>query len=154
MISKPPVASRTISDGGKVSQLEQKLIQAFAITGDGESSARWANMHIETILRDIDADEVERRGRLFHDPSLRMRARPAAQATVRVPCGTGGRGTMLNHGLDARGAAGSRPPIASPASLGRQRKIQGGPASIRMAMMQGRKSRARSGISLSIQPAC
>src|SRR3954453_6489299 len=61
-------------------------------------------MNIKAILRDVDADEARCGGRLFHDPSLRMRARRAALATVRVPLGTGGRGTLLFYGLsDPRG---------------------------------------------------
>ena len=66
-------------------------------------------MNIETILRDIDADEARRSGEAFHDPSLRMRARLAAQATVRVPYGTGGRGTLLFLGLTHPG--GLRAPV-------------------------------------------
>jgi hypothetical protein len=66
-------------------------------------------MNIETILRDIDTNKARRSGRLFHDPSLRMRARHAAQATVRVPGGTGGQGAMLFEGLDRPG--GLRAPV-------------------------------------------
>ena len=44
-----------------------------------------------------------------NDPSLRMRARLAAQATVRVPSGTGGRGTSLLLGLNH--PRGLRPPV-------------------------------------------
>src|ERR1700748_906139 len=56
-------------------------------------------MNIETILRHIGPNEARRSRVAFHDPSLRMRARLAAQATVRVPCGTDGRGTSLFLGL-------------------------------------------------------
>src|SRR5678815_2603882 len=72
-------------------------------------------MYIEALLRDIDADEARSDGRLFHDPSLRMRARLAAQATVRVRGGTDGRGALLFLGLTHPGGApGSRPSIGSP----------------------------------------
>src|SRR6476619_229826 len=56
-------------------------------------------MYIEAILRDIDADEARLLGSVFHDPSLQMRARLAAQATVRVPDGTAGWGAWLWNGL-------------------------------------------------------
>ena len=61
---------------------------------------------LDAILRDIDADES---WETFHDPSLRMRARRAAQATVRVPDGTSGRGTLLLLGLTHPG--GLRAPV-------------------------------------------
>ena len=66
-------------------------------------------MNIETVLRHIDPNEARRSGVAFHDPSLRMRARLAAQATVRVLYGTGGRGTLLFLGLTDPG--GLRAPI-------------------------------------------
>src|SRR5215213_6350635 len=71
-------------------------------------------MHVEAVLRDIDADEGRRSsGRLIHDPSLRMRAHglaaAAAQATVRVPGWDDGRGPTLSHGL-AR-PRGARAPV-------------------------------------------
>jgi hypothetical protein len=50
---------------------------------------------IKMILRNVDADEARRNSEKFHDPSFRMRARFAAQATVRVRGGTDGRGTLL-----------------------------------------------------------
>src|SRR6187549_1930762 len=56
-------------------------------------------MYIEAILRDIDADEARLLGSVFHDPSLQLRARLAAQATVRVPDGTAGWGAWLWNGL-------------------------------------------------------
>jgi hypothetical protein len=87
----------------------QRAADKVAIAHDGETLARWANMNIETILRDIDANETRRLVRLFHDPSLRMRARLAAQATVRVLYGTGGRGALLFLGLTDPG--GLRAPI-------------------------------------------
>src|ERR1700761_6119321 len=99
-------------------------------------------MNIKTILRDIDADEAWQNGRLFHDPSLRMRARLAAQATVRVPGGTGGRGAMLFHGLDRPGGCGlpSTDSLAGFLSAGNG-KIQGGPRSRRQATTPGRNSK-------------
>ena len=54
-------------------------------------------------------DEARRSGEAFYDPSLRMRARLAAQATVRVPYGTGGRGTLLFLGFTHPG--GLRAPV-------------------------------------------
>ena len=68
--------------------------QAFAIARHGKSFSRRAQVHIEAILRDIDADKV-----LLHlHPSLPMRARSAAQATVRVRWNDGW-GTRLCDGL-------------------------------------------------------
>jgi len=49
-------------------------------------------MHIQPILRHVDTNEV------LHIPSLRMRARLAAPATVRAE-GTDGWGTVLRNGL-------------------------------------------------------
>jgi hypothetical protein len=66
-------------------------------------------VNIEAILRYINADKARQLGRLFHDPSLPMRARSTALATVRVPTGTGGRGTLLFHGLKDPG--GLRAPV-------------------------------------------
>ena len=63
-------------------------------------------MNIETVLRHIDPNEVRRSGVAFHDPSLRMQARLAAQATVRVLYGTGGRGTCFFSGSLTLGGCG------------------------------------------------
>src|SRR3954471_14567995 len=85
-------------------QIADQLLESLAITCDREGLPQQAEMNIKAILRDVDADEARCGGRLFHDPSLRMRARRAALATVRVPLGTGGRGTLLFYGLsDPRG---------------------------------------------------
>ena len=56
-------------------------------------------MHVEPVLGYINADEHRRSERTLHDPSLRMRARLAARATVRVRERTDGRGAELKCGL-------------------------------------------------------
>ena len=61
--------------------------------------ARRADVDIEPIFGHVDADE-HRCGGWFHDPCLCMRARAAAQATVRVLGQRGGRRTELSHGLE------------------------------------------------------
>jgi hypothetical protein len=66
-------------------------------------------VHVEAILRDVDAGEDRRGGRQLHDPSLRMRARTAAaQTTVRVPGWDNGRRPELSRGLEHP----RRPPAA------------------------------------------
>ena len=80
-------------------QLADQVFKAFLIALDYEGLAGREYMNIKAIFRDIDTDEARRSGKVFHDPSLRMRARLAAQATVRVPYGTDGRGTTLLLGL-------------------------------------------------------
>ena len=80
-------------------QIQAQCLQALGISGNRETVTRWANMNIKTIFRDVDADKSRHGESVFHDPSLQMRARDAAQATVRAPIGTGRRGTMLRHGL-------------------------------------------------------
>jgi hypothetical protein len=78
--------------------------QAFAVARDGESLSRRPDVAIQALARDIDADKVR-----FHlDPSLQMRARLAAQATVRVRW-NGGRGTMLSD--DLCGSRHNRAPV-------------------------------------------
>src|SRR5215217_8884919 len=94
---------------GQATQIADQLLETLAITCDREGLPRWAEMNIKAILRDFNADEARRGGRLFHDPSLRMRARLAALATVRVPYGTGGQGTLLFLGLTHPG--GLRAPV-------------------------------------------
>ena len=54
----------------------------------------------------IDPNEARRSEEAFHDPSLQMRARLAAQATVRVRGGTDRRGTLLLRGLTRPGGCG------------------------------------------------
>ena len=71
-----------------------QLLQAFAVTRDRKSLPAWPYMHIQTVLRDIDANI----DRVHLHPSLRNRARSAAQATVRVRW-NGGRGAALRSGL-------------------------------------------------------
>ena len=60
-------------------------------------------MNIETILRDIGADKARCSGETFHDPSLRMLARLAAQATVRVFALLTAVHHMTDCGFDASG---------------------------------------------------
>ena len=69
-----------------------ELRQTFTVARDGEGLATRPQMNIQPILRDIDPYKV------FHVPSLRMRARLAAPATVRVN-GTNGWGAGLRNGL-------------------------------------------------------
>ena len=77
----------------QLTQASHQLIQAFSVARDGKGLPRRAHMHVEPILRHIDAYE-----HLFHHPSLRMRSRGADQATVRVQRNSG-RGAMLTRGL-------------------------------------------------------
>ena len=90
-------------------QITDELLQRFAIAWNDKRLTRRTHMNIETVLRHIDPNEARRSRVAFHDPSLRMRARLAAQATVRVPYGTDGRGTSLFLGLNHPG--GPRSPV-------------------------------------------
>src|SRR3954470_6476319 len=92
-----------------VSLIGQGLAWAYglksrAVARDGEGLARRAEMHVEAILGDVDADKARRGGgRLIHGPSLRMRARrlaTTAPTTVRVPGWDDGRRPLLSGGLD------------------------------------------------------
>jgi hypothetical protein len=81
----------------------EQLLKAGSVTRHGEDLARGADMHVELILGDIDADKA---GLHFdHVPSLRMRARSAAArpraalATVRDRKVRAGRGAWLRCGL-------------------------------------------------------
>ena len=74
-------------------QPRHQLIQAFSVARDGKGLPRRAHVHVEPILRHINAYE-----HLFHHPSLRMRSRGADQATVRVHRNRG-RGARLTRGL-------------------------------------------------------
>ncbi len=65
-----------------------------AIAINDKTFATRANAYIQTILGNVDADH----GGVHLIPSLRKRARCAAQATVRVRW-NGGRRPMLTHGL-------------------------------------------------------
>ena len=85
--------------GRQAAQFPDEAVEGFAIVRYGEGLVRRQDMHIKTVLRDVDTDKVRHRRRLFHDPSLRMRARFAALAIVRVPDGSGGRRAELNRGL-------------------------------------------------------
>ena len=66
--------------------------QPFTVARDGEALSARPNVHVQPILRHIDADKV------LHVPSLRMRARLTAPATVRADR-TGGWGAVLRNGL-------------------------------------------------------
>jgi hypothetical protein len=85
-------------------QPRQQPVEAPAVARHGEGLARRAEVHVEAIFGNVDADEGRRGGgRLIHGPSLRMRAHghaAAAPATVRVPGWDDGRGSMLSRGLD------------------------------------------------------
>src|SRR5262249_51702215 len=72
----------------------EELFNSLAVSGDRKGRTTRTHVHVQPILRHIDANES-----LFHgDPSLRKRARYAAQATVRVRW-NGGRGAELRSGL-------------------------------------------------------
>ena len=77
---------------------------AFAVARDGEGLAARPQMHVEPILRHVDPNKM------LHVPSLRMRARLAAPATVRAArtadgapgseagsCTQGGEGLPIRH---------------------------------------------------------
>src|SRR5688572_25093866 len=81
--------------------------QSFAVALDGEAFAAGTQMYVKPILRHIDTDKV------LHVPSLHMRARPAALATVRAT-GTGGWGTVLRSGLIDLGGLGLPSATATP----------------------------------------
>ena len=74
--------------------IDQRL-QAFAVSTDCKRRPVWTHVHIQPVLRHIDADECLSHG----DPSLRKRARFAAQATVRVRWNDR-RGPSLRNGLE------------------------------------------------------
>ena len=87
-------------EGGRQGpQLRGQAVEAGAVARNGERLARRAEMHVEAVLRHVDAGEDRHLRRLIHDPSLRMRARglaaAAAQATVRVPGQGSRRGPLL-----------------------------------------------------------
>ena len=90
-------------------QARRQLFQAFAVARDGKGLPGRAQMHVQTILRHVDANEYP-----FHVPSLQMRSHTADQATVRVQRNSG-RGTMLSRGLHNLGASGlpSAPAVAT-----------------------------------------
>jgi hypothetical protein len=78
--------------GRQILQPLHELHQAFAVARDGEALAARPQMHGEPVLCHIDPNKM------LHVPSLRMRARLAAPATVRAE-GTSGWGTVLRSGL-------------------------------------------------------
>ena len=76
------------------SQRAQSLDQpghAFAVARDGEGLTARPQMHVEPILRHVNPNKM------LHVPSLRMRARLAAPATVRAERSCGW--AMLRNGL-------------------------------------------------------
>ena len=95
MISNPPRRLKHDQRRGQLTQLTGQLFQTLAITLGGEGPTGWDDVNTEPILRDIDADKARGGREAFHNPSLRMRARLAVLAIVRVPYGTDGRGTSL-----------------------------------------------------------
>ncbi len=58
----------------------RQLADAFAVARDGKGRVRRQDMNVQPFLRNVDPDI----GRVHSIPSLRKRARSAAQATVRV----------------------------------------------------------------------
>ncbi len=84
---------------------------AVGVAGDGEGLSARADVDVEGVLGDVDADE----GGVHLVPSLRKRASFAAQATVRVRW-NGGRRPWLLHGLDRPKCCGL-PAATAPASL-------------------------------------
>ena len=90
------MACASQGDEGRAERLQpaDEIGEAGVVATDAEGLAGGLDVHVEAVLGDIDTDED-----WFHDPSLRMRARDAAQATVRVRCWNRGRGTKLRRGL-------------------------------------------------------
>ena len=88
--------------GERLQPLDQ-LGQAFAVARDGKGLFFRQDMHVQPILRYIDPNN---NGGVHPNPSLRKRARFAAQATVRVRW-NGRRGHKLTNGLGV--PRGSRP---------------------------------------------
>jgi hypothetical protein len=81
------------SQGGrKRAQALDKTLQALVVACDGEGLAAWADADVQPILRHIDSNKH------IHLPSLHMRARNAAPATVR-DFGIDGWGARLRNGL-------------------------------------------------------
>jgi hypothetical protein len=63
---------------GQDAELRDQPVEALAAARDGDGPARRAQVHVEAVLGDVDADEGRRSsgGRLAaHDPSSWMRAR-------------------------------------------------------------------------------
>jgi len=78
--------------GSEPAQALHQRRQSFTVPREGKAFTLWPDMHIQPILGHVNANEV------LHIPSLRMRARLAAPATVRAE-GTDGWGTVLRNGL-------------------------------------------------------
>ncbi len=76
----------------KRAQALDKMLEALVVAREGEGLAAWADANVQPILRHIDSNENIRL------PSLHMRARDAAPATVR-DFGMDGWGAMLANGL-------------------------------------------------------
>src|SRR5271165_5618218 len=106
----------------KLAEPVLQLLEPRLGARDHEPFARWANPNVQFVLGDVDSDN----DRVHPIPSLRKRARLAAQATVRVRW-NGGRRPSLLHGLVVPKGARSfvrhrdRPSIAS--GLRRRPKI-------------------------------
>src|SRR5271165_301872 len=96
----------------KLAEPVLQLLEPRLGARDHEPFARWANPNVQFVLGDVDSDN----DRVHPIPSLRKRARLAAQATVRVRW-NGGRRPSLLHGLvvpkGARSLVRHRPSIAS-----------------------------------------
>jgi hypothetical protein len=75
-------AGRLNRDGCAIQRPQplDQLCQALAVTRDGKGFGSRQDMHVQPILRYVDPDI----GGVHPYPSLRKRARYAAQATVRV----------------------------------------------------------------------
>jgi hypothetical protein len=55
---------------GQLPQLADQLLKTCAVALGCEALTGWADMNVETILRDVDADEARRRRMVFRYPSL------------------------------------------------------------------------------------
>jgi len=89
------IAARRLHDDQDRSQGAQalaKTLQTFTVTRDGEGLPTRPDADVQPILRHIDSNEH------IHLPSLHMRARDAAPATVR-DVRMGGWGARLRNGL-------------------------------------------------------
>ena len=79
-------------DGSKSAQAFDKTLKTFVVARDNEGLSAWADADVQPILRHVDPNEH------IHLPSLHMRARDAAPATVR-DVRMDGWGARLRNGL-------------------------------------------------------
>ena len=79
-------------DGMKRAQALDETLETLVVARDGEGLAAWPDANVQPILRHIDSNKH------IHLPSLHMRARDAAPATVR-DVRMDGWGAMLANGL-------------------------------------------------------